>query len=273
VVQAEVGLKAGEEPGLQAQGTVSLTRRPAPGGRGAWFSPASRFTVAAHLQRNDSLVLDGFTLEAERISFHLSGSVDSAWKQCQGRFTLACTDLSPLGKMTGSRFGGNLRAEGDVTGPLLRPQVSLRLASCWCGGAGFRLEGLEGDFILAFLDLLYPSFPGLRLQEGAWGGNLSSAARTCSPAGEFTWEAAAEGPVAETIRLQRLSVVGRGVSLSISWSAHHQRPAGGDGHGGGSGRSPAVLLPDRKQAFLSPVGCRPGWRATFASRWPGSSAR
>ncbi|HYR02292.1 MAG TPA: hypothetical protein VES58_03035, partial [Syntrophobacteria bacterium] len=127
VVQAEVGLKAGEEPGLQARGTVTLTRRLLPEAVAPWFSPASRFTVAAHLQRNDSLVLDGFTLEAERILFHLSGSVDNAWKQCQGRFTLACTDLSPLGKMTGSRFGGNLRAEGDVTGPLLRPEVSLRL--------------------------------------------------------------------------------------------------------------------------------------------------
>ena len=216
VVQAEVGLKAGEEPGLQAQGTAALAPHLLPEAVAPWFSPASRFTVAAHLQRNDSLVLDGFTLEAERISFHLSGSVDSAWKQCQGRFTLACTDLSPLGKMTGSRFGGNLRAEGDVTGPLLRPQVSLRLALAGVEGAGFRLEGLKGDFVLAFLDLLYPSFPGLRLQGRGVGRQFVVGGKNLFPGGEFTWEAAAEGPVAETIRLQRLSVVGRGVSLSIS---------------------------------------------------------
>ena len=215
-VQAEVGLEAGEEPALQAEGTVTLTPRLLPEAVAPWFSPASRFTVAAHLQRNDSLVLDGFTLEAERISFHLSGSVDSAWKQCLGRFTLACTDLSPLGKLTGSSFGGTLRAEGDVTGPLLRPEVSLRLALAGVDGAGFRLEGLEGDFVLAFLDLLYPSFPGLRLEGRGVGRQFVVRGKNLFPGGEFTWEAAAEGPVAETIRLHRLNVVGRGVSLGIS---------------------------------------------------------
>ncbi|MBP1726389.1 MAG: hypothetical protein H6Q51_1687, partial [Deltaproteobacteria bacterium] len=92
--------------------------------------------------------------------------------------------------MTGSRFGGNLRAEGDVTGPLLRPEVSLRLALAGVEGAGFRLEGLKGDFVLAFLDLLYPSFPGLRLQGRGVGRQFVVGGKNLFPGGEFTWEAA-----------------------------------------------------------------------------------
>jgi len=215
-LQAEVGLQAGEEPVLQAKGTVTLTPRLLPEAVAPWLSPASRFAGSAHLMRDDSLVLDGFTLETGRISFHLSGSVDSAWKKCLGRFTLACTDLSPLGKLTGSRFGGNLRTEGEVAGPLLRPEVSLRLALAGVEGPGFRLESLEGDFVLAFLDLVYSSLPGLRLEGRGVGRQLAVRGENLFPGEAFTWEAAAEGPVAETIRLHRLKVVGKGLSLGVS---------------------------------------------------------
>jgi translocation and assembly module TamB len=215
-VKAEVGLKAGEEPALQAQGTVTLTPHQLPEALAPWLSPASRFTLAAHLTGDDSLLLDGFSWETGSFSFHLSGSVDSAWKTCLGRFTLACTDLSPLGKLTGSRFGGVLRTEGEVAGPLLRPEVTLKLALTGVDGAGFRLESLEGDFAVAFLDPLYLSFPGLRLEGRGVGRRLAVHGENLFAGGEFTWEAAAEGPVAETIRLHRLKVAGRGLSLGVS---------------------------------------------------------
>jgi translocation and assembly module TamB len=210
-VEAEVGLKAGEEPALQAQGTVTLTPRLLPEALAPWFSPASRFAAAAHLTRDDSLILDGFTFETRSIAFHLSGSVDRAWKQGQGRFTLICTDLSPLGNLAGSRFGGVLRTEGEVAGPLLRPEVTLKLALAGVDWGQFRLDSLEGDFVLTFLDLVYPSFPGVRLEGRGVGRQLAVGGKNLFPGGGFTWEAAAAGPVAEIIHLHRLKVVGRGV--------------------------------------------------------------
>jgi translocation and assembly module TamB len=215
-VQAAVGLEAGEEPGLQAQGEVTLTPRLLPEVVASWFSPVSRFTVSAHRQRDDSLVLDGFSLDSGSISFHLSGSVDSAWKKCLGRFSLACTDLRPLGKLMGSRVGGVLRTQGEVAGPLLRPEMTLKIALSGVEGAGFRLESLEGDFVLAFLDLVYPSFPGVRLEGRGVGRQLAVRGENLFSGGEFTWEAGAEGPVAETIRVDRLKVAGKGASLSVS---------------------------------------------------------
>jgi translocation and assembly module TamB len=215
-VQAVVGLKAGEEPGLQARGKVTLAARLVPGVVAPWFSPVSRFTVSAHLHRDDSPVLDEIALESEKISFHLSGSMDSTWKKCLGRFTLACTDLSPLGKLTGSRLGGALRTEGKVAGPLRRPEMTLKIALSGVEGAGCRLESLEGDFVVAFLDLLYPSFPGVRLEGRGLGRRLAIRGDNLFPGGEFTWEVGVEGPAAETIRLNRLKVAAKGVSLSAS---------------------------------------------------------
>ena len=226
LLQTEVGLKVLEDVTLTAQGTHSLPGTPVHSAFAALLGPETRFDLAARLLKTKTLTLDLITINAGNLRGRLEGTLDLTKQLVDGRFTLNCKDLTPLGTLVNLNGGGRLTAEGHLSGPILQPKATATLKLEDVEVDRLRARSFEGDFHLELANLSRSPLEGLSLNGSGTIEGVSVQGAGPLPQTGFMWRLVAEGSAKKTIHLSQLKLAGNELVLELSGRIDMAGPMG-----------------------------------------------
>ena len=148
-IKSRLLLKIEEDIRVQGKGTVRLARSISPV---PVLEEDLPFSISVRIPESGTWILDQFALEAGALSLDLEAVFYAQEQTVEGRYGILFKDLETLQPLVKAALQGRMKVEGNLSGPLLRPQSTVRIEMTDASVGGVRVSNADADFRVDILE-------------------------------------------------------------------------------------------------------------------------